>query len=128
MSKHRVFVYGSLRRDNAGAMSVRFPDAAYVGDGKVRGRLYDLGAYPALLLDESGAQVTGEVYEVTDETLNKLDQFELTSDYERRDVEVEIGDEHGHCWIYVPAHEASFFDGFPSIESGDWIRHLKARH
>ena len=127
MSKHRVFVYGSLRRGNAGAMSVRFPDAAHVGDGKVRGRLYDLGAYPALLLDESGAQVTGEVYEVTDETLNKLDQFELTSDYERRDVEVEIGDEHGHCWIYVPAHEASFFDGFPTIESGDWIKHLRAR-
>ena len=109
-------------------MSVRFPDAVYVGDGKVRGRLYDLGAYPALLLDESGPLVTGEVYEVTDETLGKLDQFELTSDYERREVDVEIGSEQRHCWIYVPAHVANFSVDFPLIESGDWIKHLRARH
>ena len=124
MSKHLVFVYGSLRRGNAGAMSVRFYDATYVGDGQVCGRLYDLGAYPGLLLDESGAVVTGEVYEVTDETLSKLDQFELTSDYERREVEVEQGTVLKQCWIYVPAHDAGFFDGLPLIESGDWIKHL----
>lgn len=127
MSKHLVFVYGSLRRGSAGAMSVRFPEASFVGDGKVRGRLYDLGAYPGLQLDYSGALVNGEVYEVTDEMLRKLDEFELTSDYERREVEVEHGSEPGKCWIYVPSHDANFLAGLPLIESGDWIKHLIAR-
>lgn len=125
---HLVFVYGSLRRGSAGPMSVRFPDATYVGDAKVGGRLYDVGAYPALLLDDSGSLVTGEAYEVTDETLNKLDQFELTSDYQRRNVDVEIGTQQAHCWIYVPARDISFFSGLPLIKSGDWIKHLGARH
>ncbi len=128
MSKHLVFVYGSLRRGNAAAMSVRFPDATYVGEGEVRGSLYDLGPYPGLWLNDSGAPVIGEVYEIPDETLNKLDQFELTSDYERREVDVAQGTELKQCWIYVPAHDAKFFAGLPLIESGDWIKHLRARH
>ena len=128
MNKHLVFVYGSLRRGSASAMSAKFPDALSIGDGKVRGRLYDLGAYPGLQLDDSAALVTGELYEVTDETLSKLDQFELTSSYERREVAVEHDTGSRKCWIYVPAHVDNFFADLPFIESGDWIKHLSAQH
>jgi gamma-glutamylcyclotransferase (GGCT)/AIG2-like uncharacterized protein YtfP len=127
MSMQLVFVYGSLRRGGPGGMPVKFPNAVYAGEGKVRGRLYDLGAYPALWIDDSGPLVTGEVYEVTDETLSKLDQFELTSDYQRRRVDVEFETQQAHCWIYVPARDISFFSGLPLIKSGDWIKHLGAR-
>jgi gamma-glutamylcyclotransferase (GGCT)/AIG2-like uncharacterized protein YtfP len=127
MSDHFVFVYGSLRRGNAGAMSVRFPEASYVAEGKVRGRLYDLGAYPGLLLDSSASMVTGEVYEVDDDTLRRLDQFELTSDYIRKQVEVEHGSERTACWIYVPERDAEVLKGFDLIESGDWIAHKRSR-
>ena len=127
MSRHLVFVYGSLRRGNAGAMSVRFPDAAYVAKGNVRGRLYDLGAYPGLLLDDAAPMVTGEVYEVDDDTLGRLDEFELTSDYGRRQVEVEHGPERADCWVYVPERDAEFFSEYELIESGDWLAHLRSR-
>ncbi|PYS79511.1 MAG: hypothetical protein DMF70_12915 [Acidobacteria bacterium] len=69
MNKHLVFVYGTLRRGSARAMSIRFPGSRFVADAKVSGSLYDLGAYPGLLLDESNSMVIGEVYEVDNETL-----------------------------------------------------------
>jgi len=79
MKKHLVFVYGTLRRGGARAMSIRFPNSKFIADAKVSGSLYDLGAYPGLLLNESNSLVIGEVYEVDDETLNKLDDFEASS-------------------------------------------------
>ena len=127
MSPHLVFVYGSLRRGNAGAMSVRFPDATYVGEGKVRGSLFDLGEYPGLVLNGEDSIVTGEVYEVDDDTLDKLDKFELTSDYIRKQVEVEQGSERMDCWIYVPERDPEFFADCELIESGDWIAHFRSR-
>ncbi|HKO43473.1 MAG TPA: gamma-glutamylcyclotransferase family protein [Pyrinomonadaceae bacterium] len=127
MSRHLVFVYGSLRRGNASEMSVRFPDATYVAEGKVRGRLYDLGAYPGLLLDGSASMVKGEVYEVDDDTLHRLDEFELNSDYSRKHVEVELGSERTECWIYVPGRAAEVLTGYEIIESGDWIAHMRTR-
>ena len=88
-------------------MSVRFPEAKFVFAGRVRGRLYDLGPYPGLRLDESDSFVSGEVYEVDDQTLSELDQFELSSDYLRKQMEVEHDNEHSCCWIYVLDHDAA---------------------
>ena len=127
MVRHLVFVYGSLRRGSVGAMSVRFPEATYVAAGKVRGSLYDLGEYPGLVLDGEASFVTGEVYEVNDDTLSRLDTFELTSDYRRKRVEVEHGSERTDCWIYVPERDAGFFRDRALIASGDWIAHLRSR-
>jgi gamma-glutamylcyclotransferase (GGCT)/AIG2-like uncharacterized protein YtfP len=79
--KHLIFIYGSLRRGSAGAMSARFPDSTFVDDARVTGSLYDLGSYPGLLLNQSNSLVTGEVYEVDDELLIKLDEFEASSHY-----------------------------------------------
>ncbi len=58
-------------------MSIRFPNSTFIADAKVSGSLYDLGAYPGLLLNESDSLVIGEVYQVDDEILNKLDDIEL---------------------------------------------------
>jgi gamma-glutamylcyclotransferase (GGCT)/AIG2-like uncharacterized protein YtfP len=53
MNMHLVFVYGTLRSGGARAMSKRFPNSKFIADAKVSGSLYDLGAYPGLLLNES---------------------------------------------------------------------------
>ena len=66
MNKHLVFVYGTLRRCGVGAMSTSFPNSQFIADAKVSGSLYDLGAYPGVLLNESNSLVIGEVYEVDD--------------------------------------------------------------
>lgn len=91
MNKHLVFVYGTLRRGSAQSMSARFPNSKFIADAKVSGSLYDLSAFPGLLLCESNSLVIGEVYEVDDEILNELDDFEASSNYWRKQVEISLG-------------------------------------
>jgi gamma-glutamylcyclotransferase (GGCT)/AIG2-like uncharacterized protein YtfP len=125
MNKHLVFVYGTLRRGSAGAMSLRFPNSKFIADAKVSGSLFDLGAYPGLLLDESNSSVIGEVYEVDDEILNRLDEFEAASNYWRKQVEVSLGTHRSLCWVYEPNPE--FYSHRRLITSGDWIEYAKTK-
>ncbi|HEX7998558.1 MAG TPA: gamma-glutamylcyclotransferase family protein [Pyrinomonadaceae bacterium] len=125
MNKHLVFVYGTLRRGGAGAMSIRFPGSKFIAEAKVGGSLYDLGPYPGLLLDESNSFVTGEVYEVDDETLNKLDDFEASSNYRRKRVEISLDNQRRACWVYEP--DPAFYSLHTLITSGDWIEHARTK-
>jgi gamma-glutamylcyclotransferase (GGCT)/AIG2-like uncharacterized protein YtfP len=126
MSSHLVFVYGTLRRGNARAMSIRFPNSRFIADAKVSGSLYDLGEYPGLLLDESNSLVIGEVYEVDDETLSKLDDIEASSDYCRKQVETS-GTHRMRCWIYVPENNPELISRRTLITSGDWVEYAKTK-
>ena len=126
MNKHLVFIYGSLRRGSAQSMSVRFPTSQFVGDAKVSGSLYDLGEYPGLLVNESKSPVTGELYEVDDETLNNLDDFESSSDYWRKQIEISLGGQTRMCWTYEPNPESYSLDTL--IASGDWIEYAKTKN
>ena len=125
MDKHLVFVYGTLRRGGVRAMPEIFPGSKFVGDAKASGRLYDLGAYPGLVSDESGSPVAGEVYEVDDETLSKLDGIEASSYYVRKRVEVSAGDDRMTCWVYEPNPE--LYSLRTLITSGDWIEYAKTK-
>ena len=125
MTKHLVFVYGTLRRGGPGAMPIRFPSSKFIADAKVRGSLYDLGPYPGLLLNESNALVIGEVYEVDEELLNKLDDFEASSHYFRKQTEVTNGTDISICWVYEPNPEFYSLDRL--ITSGDWIEYAKTK-
>jgi gamma-glutamylcyclotransferase (GGCT)/AIG2-like uncharacterized protein YtfP len=106
-------------------MSLRFPNSRFVSEAKVSGSLFDLGAYPGLLLDESDSTVTGEVYEVDDEILNELDDFESSSHYLRTQVEITLGTDHRIGWTYEPNPE--FHSPQTRITSGDWIEFVKAK-
>ncbi|CAN5888661.1 gamma-glutamylcyclotransferase [soil metagenome] len=125
MNKHLVFVYGTLRRGGARAMSIRFPSSKFIGDAKVSGSLYDLGAYPGLLLNDSNPSVMGEVYEIDDEILSKLDDLEASSYYWRKQVEISVGIQRRACWIYEPNPE--FYSPRTLITSGDWIEYAKTK-
>ena len=125
MNKHLVFVYGTLRRGGAGAMLERFPNARFIADAKVGGSLYDLGAYPGLLLNESNSTVTGEVYEVDDQTLNELDDFEASTNYWRKQVEILLGAQSRMGWTYEPNPE--FHSLRTLITSGDWIEYARTK-
>lgn len=108
-------------------MAIRFPDSKFIAKARVNGSLYDMGAYPGLQLDGSNSLVTGEVYEVDDQTLNRLDQFELSDGYVRRGVEVLQATEKTPCWIYVPERGEELFSEPRLIKSGDWVEHLRSR-
>jgi gamma-glutamylcyclotransferase (GGCT)/AIG2-like uncharacterized protein YtfP len=64
MKKHKVLVYGTLRP---------FTNTT---ETSVKGRLYDLGSYPGIILDERGDDVVCEVIEVSDAELAILDSYE----------------------------------------------------
>jgi gamma-glutamylcyclotransferase (GGCT)/AIG2-like uncharacterized protein YtfP len=87
----------------------------------VSGSLYDLGAFPGLLLDEATSLIAGEVYEVDDEILSKLDELEASSHYWRKQVEVSLGSHGMMCWVYQP--DSKFYPRRILITSGDWIEY-----
>lgn len=125
MNKHLIFIYGSLRRGSVASMSIRFPHSQFVTEAKVNGRLYDLGDFPGLLLDESASTVVGEVYEVDGVILKDLDDFERSSNYVRKQVEASLGEDKKMCWTYEPNPE--FYSLSTLIKSGDWIEYLNDR-
>ena len=106
-------------------MSIRFPNSKFIADAKVSGTLYDLGAYPGVLLNESNSLVVGEVYEVDDEVLNELDDIEASSYYSRKQFEISLGTDRKACWIYEPNPEC--YSLHTLITSGDWIEYAKTK-
>jgi gamma-glutamylcyclotransferase (GGCT)/AIG2-like uncharacterized protein YtfP len=106
-------------------MCIRFPAAKFIAEGSVRGRLFDLGAYPGLLADESGPLVKGEVYQIDDDTLSELDEYEASSNYRRKEIEVLLGAGKTVCWVYEPDPESCSHRTV--IDSGDWIEYARTK-
>jgi gamma-glutamylcyclotransferase (GGCT)/AIG2-like uncharacterized protein YtfP len=50
--------------------------AELISPGTIQGRMYRIDWYPGLVLDESGDEISGEVYSVEPELLAALDVFE----------------------------------------------------
>jgi gamma-glutamylcyclotransferase (GGCT)/AIG2-like uncharacterized protein YtfP len=109
--RERLFVYGTLRpghapREIADAVHALKP----IGHGTIRARLYNLGAYPGVILDDHAGEVHGEIFAVTDEaTLARLDTYEgyyprdpQASLFLRVNAEVTFADgAREFCWVYV---------------------------
>jgi gamma-glutamylcyclotransferase (GGCT)/AIG2-like uncharacterized protein YtfP len=79
--KTAIFVYGTLKRDQRNHHFLR--DQKFLGEAQTeaRYRLYDSGPHPALIDDPHGVDVRGEVWQVSEETLQKLDEYEGVPDY-----------------------------------------------
>lgn len=77
--KHLVFVYGTLKTGhyNNRALTLSKTSKLIFDDAFVKGQMYDLGPYPAVVVTPgSESAVKGEVWEVDDETLARLDHLE----------------------------------------------------
>lgn len=135
---HKLFVYGSLRSG--------FKSPAYhyisnffslVGNAKVRGKLFDLGAYPAGVPSNDESFIVGELYTIKQESefswaIGQLDDYEgidLESDevqlYKRELVDVILNDSTTPAWIYWYVGSV---EGKPLIESGDMIQYLQQKN
>jgi gamma-glutamylcyclotransferase (GGCT)/AIG2-like uncharacterized protein YtfP len=106
-------------------MSVRFPESKFIAEAKTRGSLYDLGDYPGMQTRESVSLVTGEVYEVDDATLDEMDEFETSSHYLRKQIEIFTGADQKTGWVYEP--DPKHYDFETLISSGDWIEYSRAK-
>lgn len=114
-----VFVYGTLLVGQPNHR-VAEPYLLHVQPGRVRGRLYDVGAFPALVLDPDGREIEGEWFEVTPEGLRAMDRLEgyrgpgQKNFYERVWVRDARDDREG--WVYVWPDSR----GCPEIPVGSW--------
>jgi len=123
----RLFVYGTLRQGGCRAIPVLFPAARFLGFGTVRGRLYDFGDYPGLILDPHGLDILGEVYEVNAHILRAIDDIEdyypndvARSHYFRRTQRIRMWDgEHLTADLYEC--NPRFYDCSQPLDATDWI-------
>lgn len=131
LNRH-LFVYGTLRRDLQYAMHDVLARAAQcVGDASVRGALFDLGAYPGLVVDAPEAGfVRGALYAfhagTAEQTLAVLDAYEgcTSSDipphaYRRALIQVALADGPTvSAWAYLLNRPPT---GLTRIPGGDYV-------
>lgn len=147
-SERYVFVYGTLRRGGSNDINLRKPAPRFVGRASIRGRLFDLGPYPGLILGsvdsssssvEGVVQVLGEVYAVLPALEENLDELEgllpvPTGEYFKRFMPLDIvlpdtiASIHGPgsqravvCIVYEINPERT--RSCALVPGGDWIAH-----
>ena len=131
---YHLFVYGSLRsgfQSPAYEYISRFFEL--VGDAKAKGKMYDLGEYPAAKPTDEECNIVGELYRIRNEkefdwAIGQLDDYEgvnVEDDeeqlYRREITEVLINDQPVKAWIYWYNGDVS---DRPVIASGDMMEYL----
>ena len=115
-----VFVYGTLLE------GLRFHhvlgESKFLGKKTGRGlQMYNLGPFPACVFTGNREhKVEGELYEVDEETLARLDRLES---YPHMYNCVGLRWTDQFAWTYVMNREKA--ENCPLIESGDWREHCE---
>jgi len=136
---HNLFVYGSLRsgfKSPAYEYISRF--FSFVGEARVKGKLYDLGEFPGGVYSAGDNYISGELYAIKNEpefawAIAQLDDYEGISVeaneiplYKRELVDVFMDDiATTFAWIYWYSGDVA---GKPLIESGDLIQYLREKN
>jgi gamma-glutamylcyclotransferase (GGCT)/AIG2-like uncharacterized protein YtfP len=132
-----LFVYGSLR---SGFHSPAYEYISryfnFAGDAKVKGRLYDLGEYPAAVPVDTDDFIIGELYVIKNQSeyswaIGQLDDYEgvdveegETQLYRRELADIYIDDKIVKAWIYWYNGDVS---GKPLVGSGDILDYMKKK-
>jgi gamma-glutamylcyclotransferase (GGCT)/AIG2-like uncharacterized protein YtfP len=122
-----LFVYGTLLSHfNNAALRPIADWMQYEGRGKLKGKIFDLGAYPALITSANeGDHVQGEVYKLasTQKVFAALDEYE-GEEYRREMhvVQFKSGKTVG-CWVYVYQPEPD--NNVIQIIGGDYLAYIR---
>ena len=116
---HKVFVYGSLLSGMGNHRLLENSKKLGVTRSPKGFKMVDLGPFPGVVQSEDESKsVYGEVYEVNDETFQRLDRLEgynrfspKSGLYDRMEIETKFG----RAYIYIyNGHSARV------VENGDW--------
>ena len=126
-----LFVYGTLLPGmEPPAMSNLVRQFTLLGPATIRGRLYDIGPYPGVLLDDDGI-VRGQLVQVPSLDLwQRLDRYEAcplpnSADGLFRRVTTKAtrdGASPIECWVYVYNRDLT---GATLVEGGCWLTHRR---
>ena len=132
MNNDLLFIYGSLLNDDNEFGHYLISNADFVGTAFFKGRLYDCGEYPGAVIDNSGYNIKGSIYQLRDVTtaLKILDDYEgfgvdqkQPNLFIRKLITATIDDKPIKCWVYL--YNLSV-EGLAEITSGDYMAYLKA--
>lgn len=114
-----LFVYGTLKSMFQNPTAIKLREASeLIGPASIKGSLYNMGAYPALVLD-SKERVYGELYQINEAIVfDWLDEYEeVPVLYVRRKVKAKCNDEKYKCFVY---EYAGHVYQYPRLESGSY--------
>src|SRR5437870_1373328 len=125
----QLFVYGSLRSGfHHPAYDYISKHFALISEAKVKGRLYDMGDYPAAISTAEDFFIIGELYELKkagefEWSIEQLDDYEGLNPeegeaplFKRELTEVFYNNQSTIAWIYWFNQDVT---GHPLIASGD---------
>ena len=117
-----VFVYGTLKR---GFYNHRILEHANrLGNAVTceKFTMFSLGPYP-MVMPKPKHKIKGEVYEVDDEILERLDRLEGYPDfYTRVETEVIMQNKVINALIYIGASEKCINKHTEVVDNGEWTR------
>ena len=130
----RLFVYGTLRKGRYNYDIYLKDNSKFLQNAYIKGTLYSLKGkvYPAIV--EGDSMVLGEIFEVDQETFNRMDAMEgyvpgrFDNEYDK--IETDILDENGQVidrlpvyWYNIkPEAQKNLLDQV--IESGDYVAYM----
>jgi inhibitor of KinA len=119
MNKKILFVYGTLKRGEFNDVSRYTPAPVFLGEGFINGSLYDLGHCPALVLDEQGGPVWGELFELDESLFEALDRYEdECGEFFLREATVYLKDKSIRACVYEGGASQTSPDMF--VADGRW--------
>lgn len=101
----RVFVYGTLMKGH-GNHRYYLSESQFLGKGEITGyALYAVSSFPGII-QEVEEKVKGEVYQVDQDTLKRLDCLEGEGSlYLRKQVDVLVEGQRVQAWTYIWNHK-----------------------
>lgn len=118
---NKIFVYGTLKSGmpNHSLIADDKSSKMLFDDGIIRGRMYSLGQYPAIVPEDWG-YCKGEVWEVSDEVLVMLDRLEEHPEfYVRQEVSL-LESKEWKVWAYMMPKERLPKFAVP-MPVGNWL-------
>jgi len=129
-----LFVYGSLLSADNEFAKYLSQNAIFYGDGKLIGKLYDMGEYPgAILSDDATYDISGSIVRLNnpEQVLKILDDYESFGEdqeqpnlFVRELLPVITSDGAINCWIYLYNLSVA---GLPEIRSGNYQSYIKQK-
>jgi len=113
----RLFVYGTLKRGFSAHELLTNQGAVLLREARTASqyKLLSVGWFPGMVSDSEGQGVLGELYEVNEDVLSRLDRYENTPHlFARESVELDDGSQAVAYLLASPRPE------YETVPNGQW--------